>query len=187
VAILAVVAALQVQTSWSAALSAEATSHWWIYPWATIAATTMWLSSVAWLHWRLAREARQGRFTPARQLVLNAVSDLLVAAFAWFILREGHRSPVALAGVWLIPPTLLSIAAPSTLVLLASAWAVWRAGVDDNELLLSEPTAGSGHVRTAIVVTLFLALGGLASRPLPAGGSHPANHDELGSRAGGLG
>jgi hypothetical protein len=185
IAALAVAGAALVQSCWGEALHADVAPGWRSYIAATIAATTAWLGSAAWLHWRLTCEASEGRRTQAKQLILNAVSDLLVAAFAGFILREGHKSPVALAGLWLIPPTLLAVAAPSALVLLASAWGMRTAQSNDDELPQSDQSAVTSRLRTAIVVALFLALGGLASRPLPTSGSHPVDHDELRGRTGG--
>ena len=99
-------------------------------------------------------------------------SDLLVACFAGLILWQGHGSRVMLAGLWLIPPVLLGVAATSLAVLLAAASNAWREPLPPDESD-SQPT--SDRWRTAVVLALFVALGLLNSRPLPTRVASGAN------------
>lgn len=169
-AILALVGAAAIQVNWGSALHSLA-----IFPWhytaAALAAATLWLLSTAWLHWQLA----EYRPNPRRfwRLLPLAISDLLVACFAGLILWQGHGSRVMLAGLWLIPPVLLGVAATSLAVLLAAAANAWREPLPPDES--DSRPATSDRWRTAVVLALFVALGLLNSRPLPTRVARGAN------------
>jgi len=82
---------------------------------AVILATTAWLLATVWLHASLAHSARW--LISAGRLRLHAVLDLAIAALAVVVIFQGHQSAVASVGLWTIPPALLAVSLPSSVVL----------------------------------------------------------------------
>jgi hypothetical protein len=154
VAGVALVGAAVMQTSWPDAIP----SSYRLISIAVILCATAWALSTAWLHWRLRLAA-----TPCR-MAGQAVLDLLVAAMAGFILNQGHLSPLALAGLWTIPPVLLALGVPSGVALLTVAW-------------MARHEQGKRSVvtrlRTTIAIALILTLAWMAMRPRPVIASNP--------------
>ena len=161
---LATIGAGILQTSWTSASSA-ALGPLTI---SVILCATAWALSTAWLHWRLRAPAAPSRMT------WQAILDLLVAAMTGVILKQGHLSPVAFAGLWTIPPVLLALALPSALVLLLAA-RIARSQQAESLTAM--------RLRTATGMVLLLALGWLATRPVPVIASHAVDYHELSLRA----
>src|SRR5882724_7695658 len=122
IAALSLLALIIVQTNWDALFVQSAIETWPIYIAVLILAATAWLLSTAWLHLAIARQRSRPLAPQPGRAALHAVTDLLVAASATAVLLQGHRSPLALAGLWAVPPALLAISAPSAVLLLAVAY-----------------------------------------------------------------
>ena len=167
VAILALVGAVAVQANWAGVLHGPAASALWPYSAAALLAATAWLLSTAWLHWRLAEWRPPEWRGRLRRLGALAVSESIVAAFAGVLLWQGHGSRVLLAGLWTVPPVLLAASVISLAAIVASAGSTWRE-VRDQQPEESDVRPPSDRWRTAIVLALLIALGLLASQPLPA-------------------
>ena len=170
VVLLALAAAAAVQADWGAVIRGVPAPDWRPYSAAALAATTVWLLSTAWLHWRLCDWRPDELRSRLRRLLALAVSELLVACFAGLILWQGHRSRVLLAGLWLVPPALLAVAATSLAVLIAAGGSAWR----ELGTLAPDSTDAPGSSdrwRTAVVLALFVSLGLLQRQPLPTRGA----------------
>ena len=155
----AVIGAAIMQTSWPDVI----TPNYKLASIAAILCATAWALSTVWLHWRLRLVETPG------QIAEQAILDLIVAAMAGILLSQGHLSPLALAGLWMIPPVLLALGAPSGVALLTVAW-----------MTRHEPGKRSvaTRLRTAIAIALILTLAWLAMRPRPVIASHSPASDE---------
>jgi hypothetical protein len=100
-----------------------------------------------------------------RRLFENAHCDLVVAVFAAVLLLKGHTLRLALAGLWMVPPTLLAAAVSSAgLLLYASLAARGR----QPSVLPPRPFPASWlDWRTVSLLGMFVALALLERQPLP--------------------
>jgi hypothetical protein len=161
VAALAIAGAAAVAMGGSSDLRSAGIDGWRAYIVAAILSAVAWLLSTALVHGQLARSA--GPRSPG-WLAMSGASDVVVAAIAGFLLLQGHASPLALAGLWKLCPTLLAVAALSAAVLLASAYGALQQS--HGQRLLSGIDV---RWRMAVVIGLLISLGLLAARPMPAG------------------
>ena len=161
IAALSLLALIIVQTNWDALFVQSAIETWPIYIAVLILAATAWLLSTAWLHLAIARQRSRPLAPQPGRAALHAVTDLLVAASATAVLLQGHRSPLALAGLWAVPPALLAIGIPSALLLAAAAFREQHL----NHAFARRPALDLARVMIALVLLISLVL--LATRPLP--------------------
>lgn len=164
VAFLSLAGAAATQTGWNTDLGERGISSWWPPVAAVLFATTAWLASAAWLHVELASSAKPP-LLPSRLLV-NLASDLLVAILAGAILLQGSQSHILLAGLWIVPPTLLTVATPSFVLLLTAAVGARHRLPGEQSGDYPPPRTG-GRWRTAIVLALLVSLLALGAQPLP--------------------
>jgi hypothetical protein len=113
VAGIAAVQALILQSSREQLSAPAAAPQWRLAAAVAIALSTAWLVSVVWCHVRLAQMSSLTRRWPT---LLQALGDFGVAIVTLVILRQGHESPLASAGVWLLLPALLAVAVPSAVL-----------------------------------------------------------------------
>jgi hypothetical protein len=164
--LLAALSAVAVQTAWPSALKAAGTIGWWPYVVAVLVATTAWLFSAGWLHWRLAHWQADDPLQRLMRLLMNAVSDFLVWAIAAMTLFKGPESRMLLAGLWIVPPTLMAVAAASIVVLSLAMIRIWPE-VRQGRAAGKAPPKARDRWRTVIVLALFVSLGMLSAQPLP--------------------
>jgi len=157
IAVLALAGAIGLQWLWQSILP-PGTESWRLYFAAVLLSATAWLVSTTWLHASLAR----GRSTTSRTL-LQAVADIAASAIAMFILAQGHTSPLALSGLSPLIPLLLAIAAPSALLLLATA----LTSRDNRSNPPQYSQNSSGTFRFIILAALLVSLSLIAAQPLP--------------------
>jgi len=157
IAVLALAGAIGLQWLWQSILP-PGTESWRLYFAAVLLSATAWLTSTAWLHASLAG----GHSTTSRTL-LQAVADIAASAFAMFILTQGHTSPLALGGLLPLVPLLLAIAAPSALLLLATA----LTSRDNRSNPPQYSQNSSGTFRFIILAALLVSLSFIAAQPLP--------------------
>ena len=166
IVLLATLAAAAMQTAWPSALSAVGTAAWWPYVMAVLIATTAWLLSAAWLHWRLAHWQADDPMQRLMRLLMNAVSDLLVGVIAAVTLFKGPESRMLLAGLSIVPPALMAVSAAAIAVLMLAMWRTLpevRQGAPASKT----PPKARDRWRTVIVLALFVSLGLLSAQPLP--------------------
>jgi len=156
-AVLALAGAIGLQWLWQSDLP-PGTESWRLYVAAVLFCTTAWLVSTTWLHASLAG----GHSTTTRTL-LQAVADIAACTFAIFIFAQGHTSPLALSGLSPLVPLLLAIAAPSAILLLATALA--SRGVRSNLPQYSQNPSGSFRFITLAALLVSLSL--MAAQRLP--------------------
>jgi hypothetical protein len=134
-----------------------------MYSAAVLVAATAWLIATAWLHLRLAR-SRSMEQVASRRLFENALCDLAVAVIAAVLLLKGHTLRLALAGLWIVPPTLLAAAVSSAGLLLYATLSA-----------RGQPSAPAPRRfpvtwldwRTASLLAMIVALVLLERQPLP--------------------
>lgn len=174
-AAIAAAAAAIVQVNWTTAMTARGTEGWRLFVVAVLLTATAWLGSSAWLHWRLAQSLDEDPIERLTRLAMNGFSDLLVMILAGVSLYRGPDSRVLLAGLSLVPPCLMAVAAASIVVLALAGIAAWQrrhAAEDRGDM----PPRARDRWRTAIVVALFIAFGLLSSRPLPGEPQSQSGH-----------
>jgi hypothetical protein len=164
---MALLAAAAVQFNWATATSAWGTADWWPWVAAVLVTATAWLLAAAWLHWRLAHSPNEDPIERLTRLGMNGVSDLLVALLAAVSLFRGPESRVLLAGLSLVPPALMAVAAASIVALAIGMLEAWRRRDSAASGSDSLPRARD-RWRTAVVVALFVSIGMLSTQPLPA-------------------
>jgi hypothetical protein len=120
---------------------------------------------VAWCHIRLAQANGLHRRWPT---LLQSLGDFGVAGTALVILRQGHQSPLASAGVWLLPPTLLAVAVPSAILELASGLTARHAALRPEARLPSRAMYLFAMSRAVSLMALLAWLIWLAMRAEPA-------------------
>jgi hypothetical protein len=116
VSAIALATVIVVQVDWDSLAGPLAANSPPAFGGAVIIAATAWLLATAWLHVSAARSRRPFHVAAGR-LRLHASTDLAIGALAVVVLFQGHESPLALAGLWAIPPALLAISIPSAVVL----------------------------------------------------------------------
>ncbi len=118
IAVLALAGAIGLQWLWGPALAIGKES-WWLHSSDILLLTTAWLLFTAWHHLNLIHHVGT-----TRQSLLQAVADIAASAIAAFILAQGHTATLSPMGLWPLMPLLIAIAAPSALILLATAMTV---------------------------------------------------------------
>jgi hypothetical protein len=120
IAVLATTGAMFIQVAWGADFDPITSSSWRLPAALAIVFATVWLVWTAWLHAKIARSPGES-WMSKRRMISRAAVNLLVAAVAGAILLQGHRSPFAVAGLWVVSPTLLAVGVPSGVALLMNA------------------------------------------------------------------
>jgi len=180
VAALGGLAAICAQVGWWATLDATP-PQWWPYVAGLLLASTAWLALGAWHHALL---ARGGCGTPAALgcLVRCGAADLAVGVMGGAVLARGADSRVLAAGLWIVPPLLVMFGVVSAVHLMLLGWD----GSADRSLAApaAEPSSPTylERWRSVTALLVILALGALATRPLPAE-HHPPEPRPAGSAA----
>jgi hypothetical protein len=158
---IAAVEALLLQSAWEPLSSPAAALQWRPAAVVAIVLSTAWLISVTWCHVCLAQTSGLARRWPT---LLQSLGDLGVAIAALAILRQGHQSPLASAGAWLLPPALLAVAVPSAALALASGLGVRRLALPSQQRSPSRATSLFVMLRAGSLVGLLALLVWLAMR-----------------------
>ena len=194
-AILALGGAMVAQSAWLTVAGRGAAESWWPCDAYVLAAATTFLLATAWLHLDVARWTPEALLP---RLGRGLVADIAVCVFAVMLFVRGPESGMFRAGLWLLPPLLLTAAATSAVV---GALAL-RTG------LRHIPAAGSTAaadmrrtdlVRALVTIALLAAIVALEryepsvkpweipATSAPEEPSHAIHHHELRRGAGGLG
>jgi hypothetical protein len=197
-AILALAGALVAQSAWLVIARRGAAESWWPCDTFVLAAATAFLLATAWLHLGAARWTPEELLPRLWRLGRAMVADIAICVFAVMLFIRGPESGAFRAGLWLLPPVLLTVAAASAAV---GALAL-RAG------LRQVPAAGSSAapgqrradlIRALVTIALLAAIVALeryepSTKPwevpatnAPGEASHAVDHHELRRGAGGLG
>ena len=161
-------------------------------------AATAFLLATAWLHLGAARWQPEELLPRLWRLGRGLVADIAVCVFAVMLLVRGPESGTFRAGLWLLPPVLLTVAAASAVV---GALAL-RAGLpripSDASPAGRPAQRRTDLIRALVTIALLAAIVALeryepSTRPWevpasqPGGESHAIDHHELRRGAGRLG
>jgi hypothetical protein len=158
-AAIALTAAIAVQLGWLEIWNRPAVDRWWPLDLALLLAATVYLLALAELHLRVA--AWHPTEIISRLWLLGRVlaANLMIAIFVGIVLYRGAAAHVALAGLWIVPPTVL---AAVTVSALTSAFAVgngWRSCFTDTAPSPSPahtPRSGLFHGISAVGLVLAI-------------------------------
>jgi len=198
-AMLALGGALVAQSAWRTIAGRGAAESWWPCDAYALAAATAFLLATAWLHLGAARWQPEELLPRLWRLGRGLVADIAVCVFAIMLFARGPESGTFRAGLWLLPPVLLTVAAASAAVCALAL----RSGLRRLPAQVSSAAAGAGQRRTDLIralvtIALLAAIVALeryepSTRPWevpatqPGEASHAINHHELRRGAGGLG
>lgn len=115
-AILALAAALAVQSAWPVIAARAPAASWWPLDAAALAAAAAYFLATAWLHWGTAAWAAGDLRPRLWRLARGLAADLAVGILAVIVLIRGPESGMFQAGLWLLPPALFTVAAVSLVV-----------------------------------------------------------------------
>lgn len=195
VAILALGGALVAQSAWLTIAARGAAESWWPCDAYFLAAATAFLLATAWLHLGAARWTPDDLRPRLWRLGRGLVADIAVCVFAVMLFVRGPESGTFRAGLWLLPPILLTVAFTSAVV----AALALRTGL--RQISTASSAAATSQRRTDLIralVTIALLAAIVALEryepnvkpwevPVPSKISHAIHHHELRRGAGRLG
>ena len=116
VAVLAAFGTVALQFAWPKILDRPPAASWWPLDACVLVAATGYLAATVWMHGSAARWSPAERSSRIWRLGRALVADVVVGLLALAVFLRGPESAVFRAGLGLLLPTLLTVAAASALV-----------------------------------------------------------------------
>jgi hypothetical protein len=160
---LGILGALVLQLAWLEIHAREPSASWWPIDAGAILVATGYLIATAYLHGWLASAGRRGHAQPPVEtgrpnLWQALMADAMVTAYMILVLIRGPQAELYRAGLWILLPTLLTLASASSVAALLS---IRRAPEGDAGPAGQPAGAFASAAHTALAVLLLLMFFGV--------------------------